>query len=400
MYCQCLDFVEVSHRHRVYPLMYVYIDILGHLNADRLKRSVSLSGRIVPQIFCGYDFKKGRFANLGYTADDVVKYVEEQSRLLLRQDLSCNPQLQIFITPKYEHDNVVIVMSHILADGQGFLQYLYLLAEIYNGSQPDKDIQNMRDITPLLEGIHVITYAKNKQYNKNISMLPLRSMKSGDDFLCLTTQIPADIMKLIHQRAREAGATMNDVFMTAYARVLSRLQKTTSVFFPCPADLRKFHSGLNSLTVANMTGVYRRITVEIPMGCSFFRTLQQVHAEMELQKGQYRCFAGIKALNRIFCKVPRNLLERGIKAAYRLTPVSYTNLGIINHEKLYFKGCIIQDCFFTGTYRHAPDFQLTVSTYKNVCTLNCTLLGDENDDKNGRYILEQIKNEIMDWIRC
>lgn len=396
--CQCLDFVEASHRHRVYPLMYYHMDIFGHLDIDRLKRSVSLSSKVVPEILCAYDFKKGGFVDLGYTSDDVVACVEEQPVSFLRQDLGSHPQLWIFITPKKEHELVSVIMSHILADGEGFLQYLYLLAAIYNGRQLSKDIQNVRDISPLLGNIRVLAPTQQTKYHKRTSISPLRSKKIGNHFFCLTSRISEDRMALIRHRAKKYGVTLNDVFMTAYARVIARLQSIDTVVLPCPADLRRFYPELDALTVANMTGIYRRVAVEIPSGCSFTAILQQVHIEMELQKSRYRCFTGINALNRAFHKAPRILLEQAIKATYCLLPVSYTNLGVINSEKLCFKGCIIKDCFFTGTYRLPPDFQLTVSTFKDQCTLSCTLIGTANDDKNAQCILDQVKCEILNWL--
>ena len=85
--CECLDFVEASHRHRVYPLMYCHMEIIGHLDIERLKQSVSLSSEIVPEILCAYDFKKNCFVDLGYTADNVVRYAAEDMASILRQDL-------------------------------------------------------------------------------------------------------------------------------------------------------------------------------------------------------------------------------------------------------------------------------------------------------------------------
>lgn len=396
--CECLDFVEASHRHRVYPLMYFHMDILGHLDIDRLKQSITLSSEVVPEILYAYNFKKGRFVNLGYTADEVIKYDMEQPDHLLRLDLSKHPQLQISITPKEDHDFVIIAMSHILSDGEGFLQYLYLLAAFYNGKNMDHNVQNLRDISPLLENIHVLAPTQQTKYHRHTSIPPLRSTENGNQMLCLTSQIPANSMMLIHQKATKLGATLNDVFMTAYARVIARLKDINIVVLPCPANLRRYNPGLGNLTVANMTGTYRKVVIELPPGCTFTTTLQQVHLEMELQKSRNRCFAGIKALNETFHKVPRPLLGQIIKASYRLLPVSYTNLGIIDHEKLSFKGCAIQSCFFTGTYRLPPDFQLTISTFKNICTLNCTLLGTDNSKRIGQHILELVKQEILNWI--
>lgn len=396
--CQCLDFVEASHRHRVYPLMYCRMELTGRLDINCLKQSVFLTGKIVPEILYAYDFKRGVFFNSGYTSDDVVKYTSEPIDSMLRPDLSNHPQLQILIKPQRNRQLVIIIMSHILTDGEGFLQYLYLLSSLYNGRQPDKRLLNVRNISPLLKNIRIFASTEQTRHNSSSSVSPLRLDENGNQFFCLTSQISEDCLAAIRKKAKKYDATLNDVFMTAYARVIARLQNINTVVLPCPADLRRFRPRLNTLTVANMTGIYRKITFEIPDGCSFTTTLQQVHIEMELQKSRYRCFAGIKILNTIFRKIPLSLLEQIIKTSYRLLPVSYTNLGVINSEKLCFKGCTVQNCFFTGTYRLPPDFQLTISTFKSSCTLSCSLIGTENDSKNGQYILNQVKYEILKWI--
>lgn len=395
--CECLDSVEAAHRRRAYPLMYCHMELLGHLDMERLKQAVSLSSGTVPEILCAYDFKSGGFAKLGYTAGDAVKYVEEQAASLLRQNLGSRPQLQIFVTPKREHDLVMVIMSHILADGEGFLQYLYLLAALYNGRRLDSGIQNMRDISPLLENMRVFAPTEQTKHSRHAATPPLRPASGGNQFFCLTSQIPSGSMTVIRQRAKQCGATLNDVFMTAYARVIASRQNINTVVLPCPADLRKFHPAQNALTVANMTGIYREIAVEIPPESSFTATLQQVHIEAALQKSRRRCFSGINTLHKVFQKVPLNVLEQAIKATYPLPPVSYTNCGVIDHEKLHFQNCSVQNCFLTGAYRLPPDFQLTVSSFRNKCTLNCTLIGTANDAETGQQILDQVKCGILMW---
>ena len=76
-----------------------------------------------------------------------------------------------------------------------------------------------------------------------------------------------------------------------------------------------------------MTGIYQKVVIEIPPGCSFTTTLQQVHLEMELQKSQNRCFAGIKALNETFHKVPRPLLGQVKRLAFRAAFTSSPKLS-------------------------------------------------------------------------
>lgn len=147
-----------------------------------------------------------------------------------------------------------------------------------------------------------------------------------------------------------------------------------------------------------MTGIYRRVTIEIKPQHTFIDTLLQLHIEMDLQKSRCRCFAGIKELYRTFHKIPRPLMGLIIKMTYRLLPVSYTNIGQINDKRLSFNDCHITNCYMTGTYRLPPDFQVSISTFQNVCTLNCMLIGKQEDKKTGQFILEQIKKELLAWL--
>ena len=71
-YCECLDYVEASHRHRVYPLMYCHIRLSGHLDIDHLKYAVFQSAKIVPEIMLAFDFKSGCFINLGHIVDHII----------------------------------------------------------------------------------------------------------------------------------------------------------------------------------------------------------------------------------------------------------------------------------------------------------------------------------------
>lgn len=55
--CESLDLVEVSHRNRIYPLMYCHMEIAGNLDIGRLKKAVQESSKYVPEILYAYDFK-------------------------------------------------------------------------------------------------------------------------------------------------------------------------------------------------------------------------------------------------------------------------------------------------------------------------------------------------------
>lgn len=393
--CECMDFVEASHKNRVYPLMYCNMKLLGHLNTSRLKYAISVSSRIIPEILCAFDFEHGLFIDQGFSAENVICADGVEP---FQWNISKAPQLQIAIRQEGKTFSVTIGMSHVLADGMGFLQYLYLLAALYNGTLPSTQIQNQRKITPLLNGIRVGRQTEQTMRNKHIPLRPLRSDNRGGQLFCVCSRISADELSAIQAKARKYHATLNETFMVAYARVIGRWQNTDRVILPCPADLRRFQPAAQQLTIANMTGIYRKLVVEVGPDRTFTQALGQLHIEVNLQKIRCRSFSGIALLDAVYHKVPHSLMKWAIRSTYHLRPVSYSNMGVVDHEKLFFQGCQIVDCFMTGTYRLPPDFQLSISTFRDVCTLNCTLIGDPADEKLAHRLLEEVKQELLTWI--
>ncbi|MFA9463078.1 MAG: VTT domain-containing protein [Velocimicrobium sp.] len=397
--CECLDFVEAAYRNRVYPVMYCRMQIEGPLDGDRLKNAVNVSSQYVPEVLYTYDSRHDCFVNKGLCSDCAIVITKQNIEFDFWWDLSKDTQIKIFICQEELKTTITFGMSHILTDGEGFLQYLYLLSSLYNEKYPNSQIQNSRKISTILKDIHVKSPTEQTKNGKKFVMSPLLHDSKGTQYFCLNSIIAEAELKAIHTKAKNYGATLNDVFMAAYVYVIAQLQNTDKVIIPCPANLRKFKPPLDSLTIANMTGNYRMIVVEITPQHTFNSILAQIHIEMELQKSHYRCFAGICILDFVYHKVPRSILNFVIKRGYRLLPVTYTNVGVIDRNRLYFKDSNITYCYLTGTYRFPPDFQLSISTFKNVCTLNCTLIGDTETKTKGFQILEQVKSELLRWVQ-
>lgn len=392
--CECLDFVEAVHRKRVYPLMTCHMELAGQLDIECLKEAVRLSGQIIPEILYAYDFKRARFVDHGYASEDVVKKTDAITDKAMVWNLDKGPQLRIFLSGGEGEESVTIGMSHILTDAEGFKQYLYLLCTLYNGWCPSVPLRNHRKIALLSDGACLGQATLQTRYGKKVSTALLGKTEGKLQYYNLTQQINSNDFIKLHTKCRESHVTLNDVFMTAYVRVIARRQNTERVVIPCPANLRSFQKLDGELTVANMTGLYRRINVEISSGQEFADTLAQIHIEMLLQKSRYRCFQGLSLLEQQFRRLPHFLLEQIIKVTYRIPPVSYSNFGILDWNKISFTGCVVNKCYLTGTYRLQPDFQLSVSTFRDTVTLNCVLAGDEVEKEECRNILNEVKNEL------
>ena len=404
--CECLDFVAAANSKDVYPVIYCHLKTEGHFDMEHLIQAVKVSAHYVPELLYSFDFQHFRFTDCGFTARQAVRLQKTDEVFHPQWDLSQNTQLQITIHPETGQDTITVGISHLLTDGAGFLQYLYLLAALYNGKNPGNLI-NCRDITPLLKTTHVRPDTEQTRQHRNIVTAPLRDHKSAPEqtkdtavthWFCLTGTIAPDDFQNLHSKAKRCQATLNDVFLAAYARVIARLQKTDTVIIPCPADLRRFRETDDQLTIANMTGIYKRITIEIGPQQTFDQTLTQVHLEMALQKSRYRCFYGLRLLAAAFHRVPHKLLKRILRTVYLPPPVSYTNLGRIDAGQLHFNHCQIISCHISGACRPAPDFQLTISTFRNTCSLNCTLSGNPADETYGRLILNKVIQELLDWV--
>lgn len=391
--CECMDLLEIAHSDRIYPVMYCKMEIEGNLDLKRLKKAVEISAEFVPEILYSVDFQRGIFVNRHLTVDDVICVKNDDVYRDSKWDLSADTQLKIFISHRDHLDHMIIGMSHILADGRGFLQYLYLLSAIYNDEKKDIRFKNHRDIKIVMK--HAPFFLPKGPRMKNKTVCANHNGNKKYDICC---RINSMDLKKICQKAESLQVSLNDVFMTVYARVILRYLEEREMTLPCPVDLRQAESVSGKLTIGNMTGMYRAILITVEEKDSFDTTLKQVHKEIRQQRMKKLYFQGIPWLRFIYHKVPSAVLVRMIRKNYSACPTSYTNIGEIDTEKLQFTGCDIKSCYMTGTYRKSPDFQLSVSTFQDVCTLNCMLSGNQQRAREGKKFLIEIKRELLNWI--
>ncbi|MCH2965217.1 module of peptide synthetase, partial [Listeria monocytogenes] len=60
---------------------------------------------------------------------------------------------------------------------------------------------------------------------------------------------------------------------------------------------------------------------------------------------------------------------------YSIPKTSFTNIGIIDEEKLVFEGSALTDCFICGSLKYAPFFQGAATTFRGALTLSTNLHG-------------------------
>lgn len=382
---QGLDLLQAAHVRRLCPLIFCRLRLDGHLDLVRLVEAVHRSCRYVPQVLWAYDFRRGLFQDRGLTAGRAVHLCRGAVGGGGPWDLGAGPQIQIHVRREGGQDAVTVGVSHILCDGAGFLQYLYLLSSLYNGETPPDGLCNRRSLPRRLGG------CPSRAIPVPGPSLPL---EPGDVSACLTAPLGPAEFQALRAKAGAEGVTLNDAFLAAYAQVAAGLLGAERLVLPCPADLRRLLPGPAGLTVANLTGMYR---VAVEPAPSFPTTLERVHGEMCRQKARRSCCAGLPLLRRAARVLPPGPLRGLIRRFYRLSPVSYSNLGEIDAARLRFDGCAVRACFLSGACRTAPDFQLTVSTFQGTCTLSSALTASRSGLTQGRNVLESVRRELTQW---
>lgn len=392
-----LDLIQTAHMESHIPIVYCHMVLDTAIDVSRLKQAVGYTAEIVPQILCRYNKIKNAWVPAKYDSNSVVKIVSEKKRYEgLVWDLCTGPQLKINIYHQDAGDSLQIGMSHILSDGAGFKQYLALLCKFYNkqDSQAASEV-NSRSVIPLLfhTAVQRLPHISKRIDKGNIpAVLPA---EQDNGFLqSLKVTLSEEQFKMIQTKVKNLQVTMNDVFMASYTYALKPFIIQDEIILSCPADLRKFRTPDGKLAIANMTGKYLcRISLAKDDGLR--EIALAVHQEMERQKSHYDCFHFILLLQILHAILPANLLRLITNPFYSAPPTSYTNVGTIDEKKIFFQGMSIKECYLCGTYRQAPSFQVSISTYKNVCTLAANMCGTKKQKITGLQLLNRMKSALL-----
>lgn len=391
-----LDLVQTAYMENHIPLIYCYMELDTVIDVGRLKRALSRTTEIIPQILCGYNATRNTWTPAKYDSNSVVKTVMEKNRYEdLIWDLHTGPQLKINICHQSTGDSLQIAMSHILTDGVGFQQYLALLCTFYNGqdSMGFRE-ENFRSVVPLLFHTAIQGLPSISKHDDKRSIPAVLPVEQGQTLLhSQKVNLSEEQLQMVRKRVRNLHVTLNDAFMASFAYALKSFTRQDELILPCPVNLRKFSTLNGRLTVANMTGKYL-CPISLAKDKDLKALTLAVHQEMERLKSQHTCFRSIVLLHILHFILPIHFLRHITRAFYSVEPVSYTNMGTID-ESISFQGLTLKECYLCGTYRQAPSFQVSISTYKDVCTLAVNIRGTEKQRIAGMQILNKMKSALL-----
>ena len=389
------------------PLIHANMEFAGQIDEEILKQAVTLSIEAVPLIGCCFNTEANNpcWVKHKFTGNDVIRVVETDDACLLTVsiDIRHEPQLKIFLVRKQDNESrLYFIMNHMVCDGSGFKEYLYLLADLYTKLSEGKKAQPPLPVETrsarmlfsnmeITEKIGMLFSKYDLSAQKFQVVLPFEGDETNPFFV--TAQIAEGDFNKMKAFAKSHRATVNDVILTAYVRVLSRVTQTARIIMPCPVDLRRYLPPNQNYGVCNLTSNYF-CDVTVKAEELFSDTLSNVAGQMKVQKESKACLKSVMMLEVVFKVLNFKTIKRNFDKLFTLPVISFTNLGVISKELLKFGNISVKSLFITGAIKHVPYFQIAVSTFDDVCTLSSNLYGTVQDRLQIERYLEAIIAEI------
>ena len=394
---EALDFLNMLLTDTTAPLMRSRLAFSSKIDVERLKAAVLSTAQIVPEIFAHYQADHNRFEVVNQQVDDIV--IEAQSPYSPENfdfNFKTGPQLRLFVIHHDQYDVLQAFMSHLLTDSVGFKEYLYLLSQAYNLDDLTgfTNERRLRSVMPQLQ--------RQFQRPNRHPELPLNNVKLPH-YQGMNLRHVGHIMLTSKQfmRVRKVAKAQNvgisEAILAAYAKALQVLTGHTTITLPCPINFRHFAEEQPKTTrVANLTGaVY--LNVKVDVDAPFSALVQHVHDLLTTERTRAAFLYRLTNLQKMNHTMPVSLMRKLTKRWLAQQPLTYTNFGVIDQQRLQFHGLTVVNCVFSGAFRTAPTMEIAASTFAGTCTLSFNSISSERDYQLGMKILENVQAQLLVW---
>jgi NRPS condensation-like uncharacterized protein len=398
-----LNILHTIGMEQLYPIIRMELRFSQTINLPKLKQAIKLVTQVIPQLKSTYNLNDNSWEVDDQLAEQILVEIDQDINPdAIKWNLFKEPQLKVYYCHLTEGDCLYLYLSHILSDGAGFKQLVYLLADCYNRSDAAiKDVRNNQNVNEIMKAIG--TTAKKSPVRTDHPDEHYYFPQMTEDGQHIVTQvhnlrIPADFFETMHQKTKHVGATVNDLFLAAFLRTLSNYRKQAQLSLACPTDLRQFLSSQDkkTLRVANFTARYN-LMVEIEKNEPFEVSLKKIHREMQQLKDSKQFLNSIKELLVKYQQESPADLRKVAEANYHIRPISYTNLGIVDQTKLNFNGSKLEECIFSGAFRRYPNYQVAFSSFGGAAQLVFNMIGSPQQQMVGQQLMASMAADMFNF---
>ncbi len=324
------------------------------------------------------DIKETNYFLYVETTDDPA--VTANSLSLIPMYPEDKVQMHVTLVQSKDASSMVVRISHLIVDGSDGKYLLAKLVEAYNmiletGSAETLEIKNG-------------SRAPEKVYEK----LDLKDMKSllGSPFSGVKMSYPypsqnqgqlrfvrkvisAEIMSAARKKAKEIGATVNDLLLTALYQTYASMPEvdaSSAMSITAMMDLRRHCKEGESEGLCNMSGTLPTL-LENGVAGSFSDTLAEVSKQTDAVKEDP--LAGLKGMPFLHAAsrtLPMVVLLKGASKIYGSFGFGLTNLGNISCQAHALGDLIPNGGMFGGPLKQKPGMQISVISFDGECVLS------------------------------
>ncbi len=397
-------------------ILHFMASFAGRLDFINMKEAISAAMTAFPLLRCGYfqDKRHPYWREQNFLAGDLVQLVEtdhpdSQVNQFLYQELSetDGPQLRAAIIRSAEHDILCIIVNHMLCDAAGFKELLYLMCSAYSYEGSKENMPGIRPMAAMRNrSIHQVLTSFTGKERLKLRFSKYKIPAQNDSFafegdlkhpFIEKRVLNKEFFRALKTYAKAHGATVNDVMLAALHRtVFQTIGKAVPI--PCANDLRKY---MNSPT----NGICNIVTnlcccIDMESGDSFEDTLMKVNSVMKSEKANIGCAKSLLLLENVFHILPYKAVKPILQKNFSNPFIAFTNIGVLDADRLKFGTSVITEAFMTGSIKYAPYFQLAVCTFHDEATLSINLYGSQSDEKQISDFLDRLILELQNGLNA
>lgn len=365
---------------------------------ELLKKAVQATAKAVPLLSCRFveTEEEAYWQEAGWKPQDMVYLINTDDRektlyenLIVKLDEKKGPQLRLAVVRDTQGDSLAIVMNHMVCDGGGIKDYLYLLSRCYTSlhDNSDDDLQKLlfpgrRSINQVFDAMtdSQLEKIKNAELHQHLQSGKDRLPLTGDENrpFIITHKISSNQFDTIKNYTKQRGATINDALFSAYVCALSRTLETSRIVLDCPVNIRTFLPKDVQPGICNLTS---NIVCAVPAtaGESFDKALQSVKEVMDTQKGSLEPLKVYWDLEQTYQTLPLQEAKKHFPKIYSIPFNGMTNIGILDDRQLRFGDAQPIDAYISGSIKYTPYFQVAVTTFRKEMTFSTNFHGTKED---------------------
>ena len=317
-------------------------------------------------------------------------------------------QLRCELIQSSEASSLVLLVSHLCVDGGDGKYLLNKLVEAYNlilenGSADTLEVKNGS------RAPEKVYETKELKDLKDMMKLPFGGKTTSsypfpteEDGMCRMTKtvIPMEIMSAARKKAKEVGASANDLLLAACYQVYAafpEVEPGSPVGISSMMDLRRHCKDGDSEGLANMSGGMGT-GFENGVPEDFTETLTEIAKQTTaVKEDPLAGMSGLPILHTIARGIPVWMQLSVIGKAYGAMPVGLTNLGNLNCQSLALGGLIPVGGIFGGPLKKKPGMQISIISFDGECVLACYGRYTAEDEAHIQNMLDAMAKTIATY---